>query len=107
VVWEVVALATIHTCARNSDPYYSVEEAMSRRADLVTALGARLSDDGEVAVVAPGGLADLFELRVRPNIATPTSAAIYQDHLVSMGWLVGGRATEVGMRFLINRYEQI
>jgi len=40
----------------------------------------------EINIIAPGGLADLFELRVRPNIATPTSAGVYRDRMASKGW---------------------
>lgn len=84
--WEVVNQATIHTYTGDGGPYTSIEHAMSRWADLVTAVGARLEADGQITIVAPGGLDDLFELRVRPNIATPTSAKVYRDRMQSKGW---------------------
>lgn len=59
---------------------------MSRWADLVTAVGAHLGEDDKITVIAPGGLDDLFELRVRPNIATPTSVEVYRDRMASKGW---------------------
>lgn len=84
--WEVVNQATVHTYTGDPNPYTSIEDAMSRWADLVTAVGANLNGDDEIAIVAPGGLADLFELRVRPNLATPTAAAVYRDRMASKGW---------------------
>ena len=84
--WEVVNQATIHTYTGDPEPYTSIEDAMSRWADLVTAVGARLDADGEIAIVAPGGLDDLFGLRVRPNLATPTAAVVYAERMASTGW---------------------
>lgn len=86
VRWEVVNQATIHAYTGDADPYSSIEHAMSRWADLVTAVGAHLSADGEITIVAPSGLDDLFELRVRPNIATPTSTEVYRHRMASKGW---------------------
>lgn len=86
VTWEVVNQATIHTYTGDHEPYSSIEEAMSRWADLVTAVGVHLADDGKITIIAPAGLTDLFELRVRPHIATPTSVAVYRDRMASKGW---------------------
>lgn len=87
VTWEVVNQATIHSYTGDPKPYRSIEEAMSRWADLVTAVGAHLNANDEVTIVAPAGLDDLFGLRVRPNLTTPTSAAVYQDRMASKGWV--------------------
>ena len=73
VRWEVANQATIHRDTGDTTPYNSIEDAMSRWADLVTAVCARLDPDDNIKIIAPGGLDDLFDLRVRPNIATPTS----------------------------------
>ena len=86
VTWEVVNQATIHTYTGDPTPYTSIGEAMSRWADLVTAVGAHLGGDDKITIIAPGGLTDLFELRVRPNIATPTSANVYRDRMASKRW---------------------
>ncbi len=86
VRWEAVNQAAIHSYTGDVDPYGSIEEAMSRWADLVTAVGARLGDDDQVRIVAPDGLEDLFALRVRPNLVTPTAAAVYQDRMANKGW---------------------
>ena len=86
VVWEVVNQATINTYVGDPEPYSSIEEAMSRWADLETAVGVHLSDDGEIDIISPNGLTDLFELRVRPNISTPTSADVYRTRVTTKGW---------------------
>jgi uncharacterized protein len=86
VRWEVVNQATIHTYTGDPVPYASIADAMSRWADLVTAVGAHLDADDVITVIAPGGLEDLFALRVRPNLATPTAAAVYRERMASKGW---------------------
>jgi hypothetical protein len=86
VTWEVVNQATINTYTGDPNPYTSIEDAMSRWADLVTAVGAHLDDNDKITIIAPGSLDDLFELRVRPNIKTPTSAEVYRDRMATKGW---------------------
>ena len=86
VMWEVVNQATIHHYTGDHDPYPSIEQAMSRWADLVTAVGARLTHEDDIEIVAPAGLVDLFNLVVRPNLATPTSAAVYRERMATKGW---------------------
>lgn len=49
-------------------------------------VGAHTDAVGEITIVAPGGLEDLFELRVRPNLATPTAEGVYRDRMASKGW---------------------
>lgn len=86
VRWEVINQATIHHYTGDPNPYTSIEDAMSRWADLVTAVGARLDPDDTITIIAPGGLDDLFSLRVRPNIATPTSTEVYRQRMATKGW---------------------
>lgn len=86
VEWEVVNQATIHTYTGDSEPYASITQAMSRWADLVTAVGARLHDDDSLEILAPAGLDDLFELRVKPNLITPTGVAVYRQRMANKGW---------------------
>jgi len=86
VHWEAVNQATVHTYTKDA-PYQSIEEAMSRWADLVTAVGAYLTDTGEVGIIAPAGLSDLFHLKVRPNLVTPNATAVYHHRMTTKGWL--------------------
>jgi hypothetical protein len=85
VRWEAVNQATVHAYTRDP-PQRSIEEAMSRWADPVTAVGVRLTDDGRIIVLAPHGLADLFGLIVRPNLAAPDAAAVYRERLATKRW---------------------
>lgn len=86
VRWEVTNQATIHTYVGDDSGYASIEDAMSRWADLVTAVGVWLSEADELVIVSPDELDDLFELRVRPNLITPTSAATYRSRTTGKGW---------------------
>jgi len=86
VRWEAVNQATIHTYTEDA-PYHSIEEAMSRWAELVTAVGVYLTDTDEIGIIAPAGLDDLFNLKVRPNIVTANAAAVYHQRMMTKGWL--------------------
>lgn len=86
VHWEAVNQATVHTYTQEA-PYRSIAEAMSRWADLVTAVGVYLTDTGEIEIIAPAGLDDLFQLRVRPNLVAPNAAAVYRHRMATKGWL--------------------
>jgi hypothetical protein len=48
-------------------PLRSADEALTRYASIVHAVGVRLEADGRLDVVAPFGLEDLFGLVIRPN----------------------------------------
>jgi uncharacterized protein len=48
-------------------PLAATAEALERFAAPVCAVGARLERDGELTIVAPFGLDDVFAMRLRPN----------------------------------------
>jgi hypothetical protein len=85
VAWECTNQATVHAYTQEP-PYRSIEEAMSRWADPVTAVGVCLTGDDHLRVFAPHGLADLFGLVVRPHLATPNAAAVYRERLATKRW---------------------
>lgn len=74
VEWEVTNQAHVHRWferehGRNVAPLGSLEEGVSTWPEFATCVGVYLTQDDAVQVVAPHGLADLFELRVRRNPA--------------------------------------
>jgi len=85
VRWEAVNQATVH-CYTKDTPYDSIEAAMARWADPVTAVGVHLTDADELRVIAPHGLQDLFGLGVRPNLAAPNAMAIYRERIATKQW---------------------
>ena len=85
VRWECVNQATVHAYTREP-PYGSIEEAMSRWADPVSAVGVRLDERDALHVVAPHGLADVFGLVVRPHLVAPNAAAVYRERLATKRW---------------------
>ncbi len=61
--------------AHFGEPYTalsSTAEALTRFASPMFAVGLRLDPAGDLHIEAPFGLADLFDLRLRPNLARPT-----------------------------------
>ena len=85
VNWEAVNQATVHSY-HNDAPYGSIDEAMLRWADQVTAVGAYLTDDDQIVIVAPSGLQDLFDMVVTPNLLTSNADSVYRNRMRSKGW---------------------
>lgn len=86
VRWEAVNQATVHSYAKDA-PYESIEQAMLRWADPVTAVGANLNHEEQIVIVAPFGLHDLFGLVVRPNLVAPGAAAVYRKRMTTKRWI--------------------
>ncbi|HEU0155042.1 MAG TPA: nucleotidyltransferase family protein, partial [Stellaceae bacterium] len=56
-------------------PLASADESLSRYASIVHAVGVRLEEDGRLDVAAPFGLADMFAMVIRPNLALANEAS--------------------------------
>ena len=56
-------------------PLRCADEALTRYASVVHALGVRLERDGSLDIVAPFGLDDLFNMVIRPNRAVDNAAS--------------------------------
>ena len=86
LAWSVKNQARMHH--RNGDaPYSSATDAMRYWPETATAVGVRLDDEGGIDVAAPLGLADLFELVVRPTQRFRSDKrAIYMDRLRAKDW---------------------
>ncbi|WP_338043974.1 nucleotidyltransferase family protein [Paenibacillus lutrae] len=62
--WSVKNQARMHL--RNQvEPYTSLEDALSRWPETATAVGIRWTEEDRLEIVAPHGLSDLFQLRVK------------------------------------------
>lgn len=85
--WSVKNQARMHR--RNGDaPYRSTEDALRFWPETATAVAVRLTDDYRLETIAPYGLEDLFELRLRP---TPRfeheKQAIFWQRVAKKRWL--------------------
>lgn len=64
--WSCKNQARMHL--RNQDePYLSVEDAMKKWPETATAVGISLNDKGNIVILAPYGLHDLFDLVIRKS----------------------------------------
>jgi uncharacterized protein len=78
--WEATNQATVHLWQSEAlglsvEPYSSVESALACWPETATAIALRLLEDGQLEVLAPCGLADLFDGIVRRNRGTPDTRA--------------------------------
>lgn len=87
VAWSVKNQARMHR--RNGDnPYFSTENALLYWPETATAVGVRLGDSDGIEFIAPYGLHDLFELRLRPTPKFEQEKfAIFQQRINTRGWL--------------------
>jgi len=70
--WEVTNQAHVHTWFESVfghavPPLHSLPEAVASWPEYATAVGLSLDSSGQLSVIAPHGLADLFAIRVRRN----------------------------------------
>lgn len=70
--WEVTNQAWVHTWFESHfghpvAPLASIEDAVSTWPEYATSVGVCLHADGGIEVIAPHGLQDLLELRIRRN----------------------------------------
>lgn len=74
---------------RNGDaPYLSTENALSYWPETATAVAVRLTDAGLLEVIAPFGLDDLFELRLRPGPGFEgEKIEVFRERVVRKRWL--------------------
>lgn len=87
VDWSVKNQARMHK--RNGDaPYESAVDAMRYWPETATALAARRSGTGQLEIASPLGLADLFNLVLRPTQKfAADKRSIYEQRIVSKAWL--------------------
>lgn len=70
--WDITNQALVHTWYKTDTgesiaPLTSIEHALSLWPETATSVAVRLNDKNEIEYVAPFGLADLFELKLRWN----------------------------------------
>lgn len=85
--WSVKNQARMHI-HNNDPPYSSIAEAMSNWPETATAIAARIAQNAKIEVLAPFGLNDLFQLRLRPTRRFALEKHhIFQQRLVEKSWL--------------------
>lgn len=89
--WEVTNQATIHlwhcrTQGISIAPHRSVADGLATWPETATAVGVRLTVEGDIEVLAPLGLADLFALRLRHN-AAQAGFDVFSRRVESKRWL--------------------
>lgn len=72
IPWEAVNQAGVHLWyeeyfGKPVEPFHSLSEALASWPEFATCVGVRLEDDDSLIVIAPHGLADLFEMKIRRN----------------------------------------
>ncbi|SCD17780.1 Uncharacterized protein conserved in bacteria [Acinetobacter baumannii] len=89
--WDVVNQALVHTWYRKDNgekiqPLTSIEEALSLWSETATAVAIRFDTFGNLEIIAPFGLSDLFELNLRWNSAL-VSYQSFKNRVESKNWL--------------------
>lgn len=82
--WEVRNQARMHLKVGNP-PYCNTEDGLRHFAETPTAVGVRLTG-GEIDIIAPHGLGDLFGCTVRPTATDPRNMAFYRARMAAKAW---------------------
>lgn len=88
IPWSVKNQARMHL-VNQIPPYRSVEDAISKFPETATALGVSLDGQDRVILMAPWGIADLLQMRVRPTpyfAASEESMRVYRERLARKQW---------------------
>ena len=91
IIWDVTNQAFVHEWYRTDqnesiEPLTSIEQALSLWPETVTALALHLTDHDRLELIAPFGLTDLFELKLRwnPNLV---SYAVFEQRMLRKQFL--------------------
>jgi hypothetical protein len=81
--WEVVNQAGVHRWMNannktNLAGFQSVAQGIASWPETATCVAVYLDADEQIQVIAPYGLADLFELKLRPNLSCISNATFQQ-----------------------------
>lgn len=90
-VWDVVNQATVHHWyvteqGKKISPYSSLINALSTWPETATAIAVRLNHDDQLEIIAPFGLEDLFELKLRWN-SKLVSKPLFLDRIRQKNWM--------------------
>jgi uncharacterized protein len=91
VEWEVTNQAYVHDWhwrarGQRVAPHRSVAEGLATWPETATAVGIRIGEGGGLDLLAPFGLEDLFELRLRHNPAQ-SGPEIFNQRVQTKRWL--------------------
>lgn len=91
IQWDVTNQALVHHWYRldngeSIQPLKSIEHALSFWPETATAVAVKLKAEQEIEIIAPFGLNDLFELKLRWNPRL-VSLTVFQQRIVSKQWM--------------------
>lgn len=107
IAWDVVNQALVHRWYRlengaSIQPLRSIRHAVSLWPETATAVAVRLDAQGNLQILAPLGLADLFQLRLRWNPAL-VSCTVFLDRARSKGFLAKWPKLKLAPAFFYRR----
>ena len=84
-LWSVKNQGRMHI-ANNEQPYASLEDALIKFPETVSAILVKLNDDNSYEFIAPFGYDDLFRLIVRPTPHFMSKLDKYRDRINKKNW---------------------
>ena len=85
LAWEAVNQATAHIY-NDEDPYRNTEDAVSKWPETATAVAVTMDSDGGLKLIAPHGVKDLVEMKVRPTPAWEQKLDKYKKRAEKKAW---------------------
>jgi uncharacterized protein len=94
LAWSVKNQSRMHV-TNGDQPYSGLIDAVSKWPETATALAVRLNTTGELDVIAPHGLSDLFRLLVRPTLHFSRKPQRIVDRVRDKEWLTKWKNLEL------------
>jgi len=94
VEWSVKNQARMHI-RNDEDPYTSSEHAMSKWPETVTAIGITLNNENKLKLIAPYGINDLVNLKIRISPNFNKNPEIFRERIKNKNWLTKWPKLEV------------
>ncbi|MCR8656670.1 nucleotidyltransferase family protein [Paenibacillus endoradicis] len=83
--WSIKNQARMHI-TNNTKPYVDIEDAMRHWPETATAVGIRMNWENDIQVIAPLGLEDLFDLKIRKSTHFQ-DVDYFHNRINSKNWL--------------------
>ncbi|ASG01737.1 MULTISPECIES: nucleotidyltransferase family protein [Vibrio] len=85
VKWSVKNQARMHQYNKE-EPYISVSDAISKWPEIATCIAVRLTEEGQLDIIAPHGVDELFRLYVSPTPHFKKKMERYQERISKKQW---------------------
>ncbi len=83
--WSVKNQARMHL-RNNDEAYLNSEDALSKWPETATCIAAQIQKNGQLKIIAPHGLEDIFNLKISPTHHYRKKLPIFRNRIAQKNW---------------------